>query len=65
MPALLDDLRRIVGAPHLLTEGDLSAYERDWRRRYHGRSLAVALLSASAGHHAHARAVAGSAKPLP
>jgi FAD/FMN-containing dehydrogenase len=43
MPALLDDLRAIVGAPHLLTEGDLAAFERDWRRRYHGRCLAVAL----------------------
>jgi FAD/FMN-containing dehydrogenase len=41
--ALLDDLRAIVGADHLLTDGDLTAYERDWRRRYHGRSLAVAL----------------------
>ena len=25
----------------MLTEGDLSAYEVDWRKRYHGRALAV------------------------
>ncbi|MBK6613759.1 FAD-binding oxidoreductase [Ottowia sp.] len=40
-PALLDALRAIVGAPHVLAEGDLSAYEQDWRRRAHGRALAV------------------------
>ena len=28
-PALLDALRAIVGAPHVLAEGDLSAYEQD------------------------------------
>ncbi len=39
--ALLDALRAIVGAPHVLTGGDLSAYEQDWRRRAHGRALAV------------------------
>ena len=40
-PALLDALRAIVGAPHVLAEGDLSAYEQDWRRRAHGRALAA------------------------
>jgi FAD/FMN-containing dehydrogenase len=34
-------LRAAVGAAQVLTEGDLSAYERDWRRRWHGRALAV------------------------
>jgi FAD/FMN-containing dehydrogenase len=38
---LLDTLRHIVGAPHVLTEGDLSAYEQDWRKRAHGKALAV------------------------
>ncbi len=37
----LDDLRDAIGADHVLTEGDLSAYELDWRRRYWGRALAV------------------------
>ena len=39
--ALLDTLRATVGAAHVLTEGDLSAYEQDWRKRVHGKSLAV------------------------
>ncbi|MBC7437556.1 MAG: FAD-binding oxidoreductase [Bdellovibrionales bacterium] len=34
-------LRAIVGDAHVLTEGDLSAYEVDWRKRYHGKALAV------------------------
>jgi len=40
--ALLDALRGIVGAAHLLHDGDLSAWERDWRKRWTGRALAVA-----------------------
>jgi FAD/FMN-containing dehydrogenase len=48
MDALLDDLRAIVGAAHVLTGADddddaLIPYERDWRKRYHGRALAVVL----------------------
>ncbi len=39
--SLLDDLVRAVGERHVLTDGDLSAWEIDWRRRYHGRALAV------------------------
>ena len=38
---LLDTLRATVGAAQVLTEGDLSAWERDWRRRWHGKALAV------------------------
>ncbi len=41
MTALLDALRHALGASHVLTEGDLSAYERDWRKRWQGRALAV------------------------
>ena len=41
MNAALAALRAAVGADHVLTEGDLSAFERDWRRRWHGRALAV------------------------
>jgi len=40
-PSLLDALRQIVGPAHVLTEGDLSAYTRDWRQRAQGRPLAV------------------------
>ena len=42
---LLDALRQAVGHAHLLTHEDLSTdlsrWERDWRGRNHGRSLAV------------------------
>ena len=49
MNALLDDLRAIVGAAHVLSgeanrdgDGDLLlAWERDWRKRYRGHSLCV------------------------
>jgi len=43
MTDLLADLRAIVGASHVLADGDLAPYERDWRGRYHGRSRAVVL----------------------
>ena len=39
--SLLDRLREVVGATNVLSEGDLSAWEVDWRRRYCGRALAV------------------------
>ena len=38
---LIDKLRAIVGAAHVLTEGDLSAWEQDWRKRSRGKALAV------------------------
>ena len=40
--ALLDALRATLGAVHVLTlPEDREPYERDWRQRWHGRSLAV------------------------
>ena len=39
--ALLADLRATVGAAQVLTEGDLTAWELDWRRRWRGKALAV------------------------
>ncbi len=41
MTALIERLRLIVGANHVLTEGDLSAWEEDWRKRSRGKALAV------------------------
>jgi FAD/FMN-containing dehydrogenase len=41
MNALLSQLRTAVGGAQVLTEGDLSSYELDWRRRFRGRALAV------------------------
>jgi len=41
MQKLLSDLQAIVGAAHVLTEGDLSAWTQDWRKRTSGKALAV------------------------
>jgi FAD/FMN-containing dehydrogenase len=38
--SFLDGLRTIVGASHVLTD-DLGFYELDWRKKYHGKALAV------------------------
>ncbi|HQC85488.1 MAG TPA: FAD-binding oxidoreductase, partial [Rhodoferax sp.] len=38
---LLATLRAIVGDANVLTEGDLSAWELDWRKRERGHALAV------------------------
>jgi FAD/FMN-containing dehydrogenase len=39
--ALLELLRTAVGDRGLIADGDLSAWELDWRKRYRGRALAV------------------------
>ena len=39
--ALLAALRGAVGAAQVLCDGDLSAWELDWRRRWRGKALAV------------------------
>lgn len=41
MNDLLTSLIAIVGPTHVLTDGDLSAYEQDWRKRARGKALAV------------------------
>ena len=41
MTELLESLRATLGAAHVLTEGDRSAWEVDWRRRWRGKALAV------------------------
>ncbi len=41
MPTLLNELRHIVGAAHVFTDGDLTAWEQDWRKRSRGKALAV------------------------
>ena len=38
---LLEILRKIVGAAHVLSDGDLAAWEMDWRKRSRGKALAV------------------------
>ena len=39
--SLVERLRATVGAANVLSEGDLSAWEVDWRKRFRGRALAV------------------------
>jgi len=39
--ALIDRLRSIVGPSNVLVDGDLSAWEQDWRKRVRGKALAV------------------------
>jgi len=38
---LIEQLRAIVGAANVLTDGDLTAWEQDWRKRERGKALAV------------------------
>jgi FAD/FMN-containing dehydrogenase len=38
---LIDKLRAVVGAGNVLTDGDLGAWEQDWRKRSRGKALAV------------------------
>ncbi|WP_159913699.1 FAD-binding oxidoreductase [Pantoea sp. 18069] len=64
MSQLLDTLRQIVGAPNVLTEGDLSAWEQDWRRRSHGKALAVVRPASTAEVAAVVRACADTRTSL-
>ena len=41
MADLLQALAQVVGPAHVLTQGDLSAWEVDWRKRWRGRAFAV------------------------
>ena len=41
MDPLITRLKALVGAPNVLHEGDLTAWELDWRKRSHGKARAV------------------------
>jgi len=62
--ALPDALRAAVGAPNVLTDGDLSAYEQDWRRRWRGRALAVVRPGSTDETAAVVRACAAHGAPI-
>ena len=62
--ALVDALRSIVGEAQVLIEGDLSAWERDWRRRWHGKALAVVRPGSAAEVAAVVRACAAHATAI-
>jgi FAD/FMN-containing dehydrogenase len=55
---LLAALRAAVGAEQVITEGDLSAWELDWRKRFRGKALAVVRPGTSAEAAAVVRACA-------
>ena len=40
-PSLIAELQTLLGVAQVLTDGDLSAWTRDWRQRFHGKALAV------------------------
>ena len=64
MTGLLDDLRAAVGGRHVLHEGDLSAWEVDWRKRWRGRALAVVRPATTGEVAAVVRACAAHGAPL-
>jgi FAD/FMN-containing dehydrogenase len=41
MNSLIEQFKNIVGPAQVLTEGDLSAWEQEWRKRVRGKALAV------------------------
>jgi len=59
MKPLLDELMAIVGRAHVLTDGDLSAWTQDWRKRTQGRALAVVRPASTAEVSAVVKACAG------
>ena len=64
MQDLIESLRRAVGPDHVLTEGDLSAYEQDWRRRLRGKALAVVRPANTEQVAAVVRACAAAGTPI-
>ncbi|HZN48290.1 MAG TPA: FAD-binding oxidoreductase, partial [Ramlibacter sp.] len=64
MKDLIPQLRSAVGAAHVLTEGDLSAYEMDWRRRSRGKALAVVRPGSTEEVAAVVRACAAAGTPI-
>ncbi|QEA14229.1 FAD-binding oxidoreductase [Comamonas flocculans] len=61
---LLEALRSIVGADHVLTQGKLCAWEQDWRRRRQGKALAVVRPASTAEVAAVVRACAKAGTAL-
>ena len=61
---LLDRLRELIGAAHVLTGDAIAAWETDWRRRARGRALAVARPADTAEVAAVVRACAAHGVPI-
>ena len=68
MNPLLENLRQLCGASHVLTHdtpgADLSAWEQDWRKRHRGRALAVVRPGSTAEVAAVVRACAEAGTPI-
>ena len=64
MTGLIQDLARIVGDAHVLHEGDLSAWELDWRKRSRGKALAVVRPATTEQVAAVVRACAAAGTPI-
>ncbi len=64
MTALIDQLRACVGAANVLTEGDLVAYEQDWRKRVRGKALAVVRPASTAEVASVVKACAAAGTPI-
>ena len=64
MTELIAQLRAAVGAAHVLTEGDLQAYEQDWRKRRRGKALAVVRPASTAEVAAVVRLCAAAGTPI-
>ena len=64
MAELLAHLRAICGDAHVLTDQDLSAFERDWRGRAQGQALCVVRPSSTTEVAAVVKACAGAGVPM-
>ena len=62
--AFLQALRACLGDANVLVDGDLDAYAVDWRKRYHGRPLAVARPASTEEVAAVVRLCAAHAVPI-
>jgi FAD/FMN-containing dehydrogenase len=64
MNELIAQLRGAVGAANVLTDGDLSAWETDWRKRSRGKALAVVRPGSTEEVAAVVRACATAGTPI-
>ena len=64
MTELISQLRGAVGAAYVLTDGDLSAWETDWRKRSRGKALAVVRPGSTQEVAAVVRACAAAGTPI-
>ena len=64
MNPLLESLARIVGEANVLSQGDLGAWEQDWRKRTRGKALAVVRPASTAEVARVVKACAGAATSI-